>query len=73
MFRQKEIFMTDYQEVKKGIKQAELDKTVYYTKTFFCIVFGVIVGLVTHSWLLGVLAWIIPGVFSARKYFEMKK
>jgi len=65
--------MTDYKEIKKGIKQVESDQIHYKINTFLSVLFGAFIGFIFHSLLIGFIAFIVPGVLSARKYFETDK
>jgi F0F1-type ATP synthase assembly protein I len=72
---------TDYKEVKKGIKQVELDQMTYNIKIFGSIVAGVIIGIIVGAsgagarwgFIVGFIVTIILGVKSARTYFEINK
>ncbi|MDP2906169.1 MAG: zinc ribbon domain-containing protein [Candidatus Omnitrophota bacterium] len=72
---------TDYREVKKGIKQVELDQMKYGMKIFGSLVVGAIVGCIVGAggagvgWgiLVGFIITMILGVKSAKTYFEINK
>jgi hypothetical protein len=57
-------------DVRRGIKQVEQDKILYNIKVFFSLVVGVIAGVATNSFLVGVIVTTVLGVMSANRYFE---
>lgn len=61
----------DHKEVKRGIKQLELDKYRYYGNLFLSIIFGVLIGTITQNAFVGIVALIISAIIAGKKYYEV--
>lgn len=62
--------MSDYKDIKKGIKRVELDKINYNVGVFLSIVVGCVVGFIFHNAWIGFGVFCALGVYFANKYFE---
>ena len=65
-------------DVKVGIKQVEADKITYNIKVFFCMVAGIIVGVIVGAsgagagwgWGVGIVTTLVLGTKAANTYFK---
>jgi len=62
---------TDYKEIKKGIKRAEFDELKYQGNVIWSIIAGVVVGCIAKNFIAGFVVFLVIGIISARKYFEL--
>lgn len=63
--------MTDYKEIKKGIKRIELDKTTRDIKCWFGIIVGTIIGCTAKSFIVGFVIFMIFCLWAAKGYYEI--
>jgi F0F1-type ATP synthase assembly protein I len=71
---------TDYREVKKGIKQVEMDRIIFCMRVLGSIIAGIMLGLIIGwnagagwGFFAGFIVMMTLGVISARIYFEIDK
>lgn len=57
-------------DIKRGIKQAEMDKIKYHVKVFFSIIIGMAVWAIFQNIWVGVGTLLVLGIISANQYYE---
>jgi hypothetical protein len=63
----------DYREVKKGIKNAELDRINYNVYSVLSLIAGCIAGAIAHNLIVGIVVFSAGCLWATRKYYEIGK